>query len=143
MGSITSANGIFMLGVTSVWPTPQQLQGWTVDDMFTVQTVDASEIKMGVDGKMSAGFVFVPYKVGITLQADSASALIFDSWYAAQRAQVDVYFANGLIRLPSVARSYVMTNGILSSYTVFPDAKKTLDPFKYEVTFESIVGAPF
>lgn len=143
MASITSANAVFMLGVTTVWPTPQQLQGWAVDDAFTVQTVDPSEIKMGVDGIMSAGFVFVPFKVGITLQADSVSALIFDSWYAAQRAQKDVYFGNGLIRLPATQRSYTMVNGVLSSYTVFPDAKKTLDPYKYEVTFESIVGAPF
>lgn len=143
MSSITSANSVFMLGVNTVYPVPQLMQGYATDDAFSIEAVEPAEIKMGVDGKLSAGFVFMPVKLSITLQADSASVLLFDAWYAAQKALSDVYFANGLIRLPGIARSYVLTNGVLTSYMPIPDAKKTLDPLKYTITWESVVGAPF
>lgn len=143
MASITSANAVFMLGINTVFPIPQLLQGWATDDAFSTDPVEPAEVKMGVDGKMSAGFVFQPIKISITFQADSPSILMFDAWYAGQKALVDVYFANGLIRYPSIQRSFVLTNGILSSYMPIADAKKTLDPLKYAITWESIVGAPF
>jgi hypothetical protein len=142
MASITSANSIFLLGISTVFPVPQLLQGYATDDAFSTESVEPAETKMGVDGKLSAGFVFMPIKLSITLQADSASILLFDAWYAAQKAQLDVYFANGLIRLKSVSKSYVLTNGVLSGYMPIPDAKKTLDPLKYAITWESVVGAP-
>lgn len=142
MASITSANAVFLLGIGTVFPVPQQLQGFATDDAFSTEAVDIAETKMGVDGILSAGFVFQPIKQSITLQADSLSIAMFDAWYAAQKAQRDVFFANAVIRLPSVSRSYTLINGVLSSYMPISDAKKTLDPQKYAITWESVVGAP-
>lgn len=143
MASITSANSIFMLAIATVFPTPQQIQGFATDDAFSTEAVDIAETKMGVDGKLSAGFVFRPIKQSITLQADSLSVLMFDAWYAAQKAQQDVFFANAVIRLPAISRSYTLINGVMTSYMPIADAKKTLDPLKYAITWESVVGAPF
>ena len=143
MASITSANSVFFLGVSSFYPIPQLLQGYSADDAFDTDSIEPAEVKMGVDGRMSAGFVFVPVKINISLQADSVSVVLFDAWYAAQKAQSDVYFAFGIVRFPSIQRSYTLTNGILTGYKPIPDAKKTLEPLKYAITFESIVGAPF
>lgn len=143
MASISSANSVFMLAVNTVYPVPQMLQGYSTDDAFDADAIEPAEVRMGVDGKLSAGFVYVPVRIGVTLQADSPSVQIFDTWYAAQKALSDVYFANGLIRLPSLQRSYVLSNGILTGYVPLPSAKRTLDPLKFMVTFESVVGAPF
>lgn len=143
MASITSANAIFMLAIGTVFPVPQMLQGFATDDAFSTEAVDVAEVKMGVDGILSAGFVFQPIKQGIVLQADSPSVLMFDAWYAAQKAQRDVYFANAVVRLPSIARSYTLINGVMTSYMPIADSKKTLDPLKYAITWQSVVGAPF
>ena len=143
MATITAANSIFLLSVNSVYPVPQMLQGYATDDAFSTEAVEIAETKMGVDGTLSAGFVFQPIKMSVSLQADSASILIFDAWYAAQKAQQDIYWANAIIRIPGTQRSYVLTNGVLTNYMPIPDVKKTLDHLKYAITWESVVGAPF
>jgi hypothetical protein len=131
-----------MLAVTGLFPVPQQLQGFAADDVFDISDVSPAETMMGVDGKLSAGFVFMPVEMGIMLNADSESNLLFDAWFAAQQAAREIYYANGIVRLPSVQRSFVLTKGVLKSYKPSPDAKKVLQPRKYSITWESIVGAP-
>lgn len=142
MKSLTSANAVLMLSITGLFPIPQQLQGFATDDVTDLADIAPAEGQMGVDGKLSAGFVHVPIVQGIMLQADSDSNDLFDAWFAAQNAAGEVYFANGILRLASVQRSFVLTKGFLSSYKPAPDAKKVLQPRKYSITWEKMVGAP-
>ena len=143
MKSITSANSVLMLSITGLYPIPQQLQGFAADDIFDLGDIAPAEAVMGVDGKLSAGFVHVPIQQGIMLQADSDSNDLFDAWFAAQQAAGEVYFANGIIRLPSVQRSFALTKGVLSSYKPAPDAKKTLQPRKHVLICDDISYSPF
>ena len=142
MSSITSANAVIYLSITGLFPVPQQLQGFAADDITDLGDMASAETSMGVDGKLSAGFVHVPVPQGIMLQADSASNGLFDAWFAAQQAAGEVYFANGIIRDPSVKRTYTLTNGVLTSFKPAADAKKMLQPRKYSITWESVVGSP-
>lgn len=142
MSSITSANAVIYLSITGLFPVPQQLQGFAADDITDLGDMASAETSMGVDGKLSAGFVHVPVPQGIMLQADSASNGLFDAWFAAQQAAGEVYFANGIIRYPSVKRTYTLTNGVLTSFKPAADAKKMLQPRKYSITWESVVGSP-
>jgi hypothetical protein len=131
-----------MLAVTGLFPVPQQLQGFAADDVFDTEAITPAEVLMGVDGKLSAGYTPVPIRQNISLQADSASNLIFDIWQASQQAAKEVFFCSGIVRLPSVSKSFVMTNGILTSYMPIADAKKVLQPRKFSITWETIIGAP-
>lgn len=140
--SITSANAVLMLSINSLYPVPQQLQGFAADDIFDMGDMSIAETSMGVDGKLSAGFVFVPVPQSITLQADSDSNLIFDAWFAAQKAAREVYRANGIVRLSALGMSYTLTNGVLTGYKPIADAKKMLQPRKYSIVWESVIGAP-
>lgn len=140
--TITSANAVYMLAVTGLFPVPQQLQGFAADDIFDTEAITPAEVMMGVDGKLSAGFTPVPLKQNISLQADSASNIIFEIWQTSQQTAKEVYFASAIIRLPSVSKSYVLTKGVLTSYTPIADAKKVLQPRKFSITWESCVGAP-
>jgi hypothetical protein len=141
--TITSANSIYQLSITGLYNSPQQLQGFAADDVFDTPSLKSSEILMGVDGNMSAGFVYVPIMQTIHLQADSASGIIFDQWYAAQQAEQDVFFANAVVALPSIQRKWSMTKGVLSGYMPIPDAKKTLAPRTFEITWNFMSAAPF
>jgi hypothetical protein len=97
---------------------------------------------MGVDGKLSGGFVPNARKVKITLQADSASNKIFDDWNAAQETAKEVYIASGVIALQGTGQKYQATRGFLTGYSPMPAAKKVLQPRTFEITFESITPVP-
>lgn len=140
--SITSANAVLTLAVDSVFNTPQRLQGFAADDIYDTDTIDPAETVMGVDGVLSAGFVYVPVKQNFALQADSPSISLFDQWYAAQQAAVDIFRASGVIRLPAVGKSYTMNGGVLTGYKSMPDGKKILQPQRFSITWASIVPAP-
>ena len=84
--SITAANAIIMMSVPLLFPVPQQIQGFAPDDVIDVEPQEVSETSMGVDGIFTAGFVFVPVKWNINLQADSTSVSFFDAWQAASIA---------------------------------------------------------
>ncbi len=140
-GKITAANAVLMLSVTGLFPVPQQIQGFAADDVFDTEDLETAEVLMGVDGKLSAGFVFNAVRQGFTLQADSASNTFFEAIYSAERAARDKYFLNGSVLLPAIGRLYTMTSGVLSGYKPIGDAKKVLQPRKFMVTWESVLPA--
>lgn len=138
MRDITNANSVLMLGISGLYDTPQQLQGYAADDVFEATAVETAETQMGIDGKMSAGFIFNPVEWSITLMADSASNDIFDNWYEAQKAAKAPFFSNATVLLPSIDKKWAMSNGILVSYTPMPPGKKVLQPRKFAIRWESI-----
>ena len=131
-----------MLGVAGLFAVPQQLQGFAEDDMYSITAVETKEVKMGVDGRLSAGYIPQVKIMDVTLQADSASITFFEAWYAAEEAAKDTYFGFGIIRHPSVGKSYALVNGVLCNYSPVADAKKVLAPRKFQIKFESVIGAP-
>ena len=140
MSTITPANSVLTLAVNGLFPVPQLIQGYAVDDAFEGEAVQQAEILMGVDGVLSAGKVFVPYKMTIHLQADSPSVFLFDTLRNSQNAAVDVYALSGSITLPSTSMVYTLENGFLTMATPFPAVKKTLQPLVYEITWQQIIG---
>lgn len=142
MGSITAANAVLMLAVPPLFPVPQQIQGFSTDDVYNIPQIKSVETMMGVDGVLSGGFVYVQIPQEITLQADSASNRFFDTWWAQMQAAKDIYAAAGLIQLPSVLTKFIQTKGFLTGYSPAPQAKKVLQPRRFEITWESILPAP-
>jgi len=141
MSTITSANSSFAIIVPGVYSAPQSIQGYATDDAFTAEAVEKVEAMMGIDGKLSAGYIFNPYKMTITLQADSASLALFTNWQLAQDAVREVIAASATIIIPSIGFKYAMSNGYLTRFQAMPEAKKTLGPPKFEITWEKIIGA--
>lgn len=142
MASISAVNSIIMLSVTGVFPVPQQLQGFGSDDAFGSDTLESSEVLMGVDRHLSGGFVAVPVKQNYTLMADSASIFFFDTWWAAQQQAGEVFPANGIILLPPIGKKWTMTKGFLTGYKPLPDVKKLLQAQQFSITWESVFASP-
>lgn len=140
--TLTSANSVLLLSIKGLFDVPFQLQGFSADDVFGVDDLDIAETMMGVDGKLSAGWVPKEVKQAVFLQADSDSTAFFEAWYQAQQSARELYFATGLARLPSVNRSYVMQKGVLTQYSPIATAKKVLQPRKFTITWEAITAAP-
>ena len=141
MSTVTSANSQLSIAIDNVFPVPVIIQGFAVDDAFEGESVQQSETLMGVDGNLSAGKVFNPYKMTIHLQADSPSVFLFDSWRSSQDAAIDVFAANGTIVMPSTGMIYTLTNGYLTMASPFPAVKKLLQPLVYEITWQIITAS--
>jgi len=131
-----------MLAISDLYLIPQQLQQFSADDIFDTESMDVAETAMGVDGNLAGGYVFVPVKMGVTLMANSKSNDIFDNWNLAQRQQKDLFFATMTALQPSLGKKWALSGGILSTWKPTPDAKKTLQPRKYMITWETIGPAP-
>ena len=136
--TITSANSVFTIVIAGLFPAPVQLQGYASDKAFTTEAVDLAEVQMGVDGRMTAGFVPNPVKQTITLQADSPSKDIFTAVIQATKAAREVFYISGSISLPSTGESFTLTRGILTNAKQIPDAEKVLQPVDYVITWESV-----
>lgn len=136
--TITSANSVFTLVVAGLFPAPVQLRGYASDKAFTTEAVDLAEVQMGVDGRMTAGFVPNPVKQTVTLQADSPSKDIFTAIIQAMKTAREVFYISGSISLPSTGESFALTRGILTNAKQIPDAQKVLQPVDYVITWESV-----
>jgi len=142
MSTLSNSNSVLMLQVTGLFPVPIEIQGFSVDDMFTVPDVVSGEFMMGVDGKLSYGYV--PYEVPLelTLQADSESNLIFDTLIGAESISKDKYRIDFTILVQGTSTLYVFTNGALGTHSPIPAGKKVLQPRKFSMTYESIKAMP-
>ncbi len=141
MSTITSADAVYILTIPGIYSTGQSLYGFAVDDVYDTESLESAEVMMGVDGYMSAGFVFVPIKQGIALMGDSPSVDIFETWYQTQQQQKDVFFAGATIAQNSLGKSYTMTKGVLTGYSPMSDAKKVMQPRKFTITWQSVTAA--
>ncbi|MVW80176.1 phage tail fiber protein [Bordetella sp. 02P26C-1] len=142
MATITSANSVLMLAISSVYPAPQKIEGYATDDAFASDAVTPAVAVMGVDGRLSAGYTPVPTVQTITLQADSPSLFLFETWASAMEAAKEVFFASGTLYLPSIDRKFTLINGVLTQLQRFPSARKTLEPMAYQITWESVIPTP-
>ncbi len=124
--TITSSNSVLMLGVSGLFPTPQQIQGFGVDDAFETDVVDVAVVQLGVDGRAAAGYVPRDVPMGITLLASSESFPFFDDWVGAQDTAGEILYASGTIVIPALGRKYTMFKGALSRYPTIPSAKRVL-----------------
>lgn len=138
MSSITSANSIFTLVVTGLFPAPVQIRGYSVDKAFMNDAIDMAEIHMGVDGRMTAGYVPNPTKITVSLEADSPSKPFFAALIAAMKTAREVYYLSGSITLTATGEEFTLTRGVLSNVKQIPDAAKVLQPQDFVITWESV-----
>lgn len=142
MGAVTAADAVLTISIPILFPTPVQIQGFASDDAFDLPQLKSAEVMMGVDGILSAGFVFVPIPQSVSLQADSASNAIFDTWWAQMQASKATYQASGQIVLPSIGMKASLRQGTLTGYKPISAVKKLLQPRQHEITWASFAPSP-
>lgn len=138
--TITALNATYLLVVPGVFPMAQQLEGFAADAAYSTDDIQSVEAVVGVDGKASYGLL--PYLTvqTITLQPNSKSLLLFNTWAQAQTLLNEVITANGVISMKSIKEKYILSNGALSGFKPIPDVKKVLQPVTFKVTWETVVA---
>lgn len=136
--TITSANSVFTIVVPGLFPAPVTLKGYSTDKAFATEAVDLAEVQMGVDGRMTAGYVPNPVKQTVSLQADSPSKDIFSAMIQSMKTAREIFYITGSISLPSTGEVFAMTRGVLTNAKQIPDANKVLAPQDYVITWERV-----
>lgn len=125
--TLTVANSSLVMTVEGIFPNGVALQGYAADNVFETGEVENGEFQMGIDGKLSAGYVFNEIPFTITLSADSPSLDVFEQiWQreASNRDKLDIGLA---VALPSNGKRYGLRSGFMRSYKA-PSGQRILQP---------------
>ncbi|NML93805.1 phage tail fiber protein [Novosphingobium olei] len=140
--TLTSADCIFTISVDPLFPVAVRIQGFSADDITDIDAQTIKETSMGVDGRLSAGFIPAPAMQNVTLQADSQSNDFFDAWATYERTYKRALVATGQIILPAVDKVFICARGFLTTYAPMPAARKTLQPRRHTLTWQSVTPTP-
>jgi hypothetical protein len=143
---ITSANAVLTIAPRLVGLIGSggafTVEGFASDSAFMAEDVDTAEARMGVDGKLSAGYTPYITKQTITLQADSPSITLFEAIVGTQNALRQPMVLDQVLAIPSINKNYVFTKGVITRLTPFPPGKKVLEPVSYELSWETVAAVP-
>lgn len=140
--TLTAANSVLMLTIVDLFAIPQKIEGYATEDAFSTTAVQPAEVMMGVDGRMSAGYVPYMVPMPISIMADSPSNTFFDAWLQAQKAAGEIYFADGEVFLPGTQQRYILTKGVMTEITVIGAVKKVLQPRTFTITWQGVDPVP-
>lgn len=142
MSTLTTANSVLSISIAGLYPVAQTIQGFSTDDAFAFDVIRPAEALMGVDAKLSAGYIPFPTPMEIMLQADSASNQFFDDWLAAMKVAREVYVASAILIYPSLSKIFTFKKGYLTEMQQIASAKKLLQPRRFQITWEDCSVAP-
>lgn len=126
-GTLTVANSTIALTTEALYTTAVRLTGYAADDVFDFAEVENGEYAMGIDGTLSAGFVFNELPFTLTFQADSPALAIFEAIWQYEYTKRTKLTQDLVITLPGVSKRYELKAGFMRSYKA-PSGKKILQP---------------
>lgn len=139
--TITSANATCYMTVEGIFPVPVKIEGFSTDSAVEMDDYNPAEVRMGVDGYLSAGWRPTPKVIKVSLEANSPSREIFETWLQQMEVDREVSSCDMVFQIPSIQRKYTGTRGYLTTGKAMPSAKQMLEAGTFTLTFESWVGA--
>lgn len=141
LGNITSANAQLYLTVDELYPAGIPLQNFSADSMATSDDMEISQVRMGVDGGMAAGYVPNPYTVTITLEASSPSLETMQSILQAMKINKRTYECSLILVIPAAKQVHKWSHGVLTNGNPVPAPKRVLDPTSWKFAFQDYTVA--
>ena len=141
VGNITDADAVIILTVDNLYPSGVQIQGFSTDTAWTAGDAQIAEARMGVDGKLSAGYTPAPRTINISLEASSPSLTVMRNIIETSQMTKVVFSCSMQITIPAQGKEYTLSNGVLQTGHDISDGKKVLDPSQFTFIFESSKSA--
>lgn len=141
MATLTTANSVLTIRCPDVFGIPQVIEGFATEDAFSVPQYEIARAVMGVDAKLSGGFVPAVKELDIVLQADSPSNAVFQRIVQVMTGQREIVYLSATILMPGQNELWQFTKGILTKVPALAAAKKTAEARTYQVTWEDIQPA--
>lgn len=135
---ITSANAVAVLIVDTLFPAGIDLQGFSADAAVTQDSVQLAETRIGVDGKMAAGYIPAIIPVTITLEANSPSLSNFNYIWQQSKTKKGIYECSLVVTIPSISKVYTWRTGVMHDGALLPNLNQVLSPTAWVFHFETI-----
>lgn len=138
---ITSANSSASL-ITALTPAGLKFEKYSADGAWSQDNYEIIEHRMGVDGKMAAGFTPVEKEITFMFEADSPTLDGLDLIWQTMETTRTPILGNITITCPSIGKSFSLSNCILTGYKLIPNADRVLAPREASFTCETITSVP-
>lgn len=135
LGKLTSANATILLVVADLYPSGVQIEGFSTDQILTGEDITIAETRMGVDGRLSAGYTPTPKNVVLSVEASSPSLEVLQNLYQIMESERSQPECSMTIDIPSLDQVISLTQGCLTKARPMPDLKKMLDATSWTFTF--------
>lgn len=135
--TLTVANSSIVATIEGLYPAGILLQGYAADNVFEAGEVENGEYSMGIDGKLSKGFVFNPVPLTLTFQADSPSLRVWEQVYQREASTRDKLDVGITITLPSNGQRATFKDGAMRSYKA-PAGQRILQPAVIQFVFARV-----
>lgn len=136
--NITSANATGVLVVDELFPNGITLAMFATDAALAADDETLAETRMGVDGRMVAGYIPSIKVLTLSLESVSPAARGIDTVAAAMRANMTVYGVTLVFTVPALRQTWTYSTGVLKSLKPTPDVKKVLDMRVFKLDFEGV-----
>jgi len=136
---ITAANSSAYL-YASLFPAGLKFEAYSTDSAWSQDNYETVEHRMGVDGKMAAGYTPVEKSITFTFEANSPTLEGLDLLFQTMEVSQTPIFGSIIITCPSIKKTFTLVNCLLTGYKLIPDAEKILAPREATFVCESITS---
>ena len=135
--TLTAANAIVAAVVPNLFPVPQILDGFEIDNNFTMGELTIAETVLTLDGELEGGYL--PSKVAfkINLLPTSNSKQFFVDYLQASKTAQDLFRVNFSVTMLGEKAQYTLTNGIFIGGGVLPDVASIQKSVSFSFEFSS------
>lgn len=134
---ITSANSTLVITVSDLAIASVAMEGYAVDNAWALDEAETAVAQVGVDGKMTAGWVPRLNPLTLSFAPNSSSITTLTTIMTAQDTNMTIYTLQGVLSCPSIDKSWTLSNGVLTRAKVMPDGSRILAAQSFQITFES------
>lgn len=138
LGHITSADATLILTCEELYPNGVQIEGFSTDQIIGGEDITIAETRMGVDGRLSAGYTPTAKNVTISLEASSPSLEVMQNIYQYMESTKSQPECSLTLTIPSRNQTVSYTQGCMTRARPVPDVKKLLDPTTWGFSFAKI-----
>lgn len=135
---ITSSNAEAVLTVAELYPNGIVLEGFSVDQSVGTESIQVAEVRMGVDGKMVAGYTPNPIIVTIGLEPNERCAKDLVNYWLNKQTNNRIYECTLVLTIPSIHTVFTLSGGTITDCTPLPSLKKVLDPTTWKFAFAKL-----
>ena len=135
---ITSANCKLVLTAEEIYPSGVELQQFATDQSFSQDDSQVAETRMGVDGKMVAGYTPNIKIVTIMLEASSPSYRALADLYKASETNKKIYPCTLVAKSPALKLTWKWSTGVLYSGTIVPPAQQVFGTTTFVFHFQDL-----
>lgn len=138
LGHLTSADATLILTCEELYPNGVQIEGFSSDSILTSEDLQVADTRMGVDGRLSAGYTPMVKNVTISLEASSPSLEVMQNIWQYMQSTLSQPECSLTVSIPSLGQTVQYTQGCMTKGRPVPDLKTLLDATTWQFAFAKI-----